>query len=138
MRHMVRQRGLAHLIQVESAGTAAYHEGDGPDTRSVSAAKARGIEVSGRARQFRAADFERFDYVLALDERNLADLEHIKPTRTRARLSLLLAFDPLSEPGASVPDPYYGGRAGFEHVLDLCERACEGLIDRILADRQPA
>jgi protein-tyrosine phosphatase len=136
MRHLLKQRGLTHLAEVESAGTAAYHEGEPPDRRSIRFAKARGIVVDGQARQFHRADFARFDYVLALDERNLLDLEHLRPPGTRGHLSLLLAFDPESPAGAGVPDPYYGGNVGFEHVLDLCQRACHGLIEHLLERQQ--
>jgi protein-tyrosine phosphatase len=129
---LVEERKLSHLIAVESAGTAAYHEGEGPDRRSIQAAKARGIPVGGRARQFVARDFERFDYVLALDEQNLANLERLKPAASPCHLGLLLDFDAESSAGSSVPDPYYGGREGFDLVIDLCQRACHGLLTHIL------
>lgn len=132
MRNLVKQYDVSRLVEVDSAGTSAYHEGDTPDSRSISAARARGIVVGGRARQFRTADFDRFDYVLAMDERNLQDLEAMYPEGAKTRPVMLLSFDPLSPPGAGVPDPYYGGKGGFEHVLDLCERACAGLLEHIL------
>lgn len=138
MRHLARARGLLQALHIDSAGTAAYHTGEAPDRRSIKRAALRGIAVGGRARQFLREDFARFDYVLALDDRNLAHLADIKPADSRCELRLLLDFDPDSPSGASVPDPYYGGTAGFDHVLDLCERACHGLLDHIERTRARA
>jgi len=128
MRHLLRLEGLQALVEVDSAGTAAYHAGESPDRRSAAAARARGIEVGGKARQFRAKDWERFDYVLAMDRDNFDDLARGAPAARRERLHLLRSFDPASPENASVPDPYYGGPDGFEEVLDQCEAACRGLI----------
>jgi protein-tyrosine phosphatase len=135
MRHLAEQRGLLNELEIDSAGTAAYHTGEPPDRRSVKRARARGIAVGGHARQFVRRDFDRFDYVLALDDRNYEDLRAMRPDGSRCRLQLLLDYDPESPAGSSVPDPYYGGSTGFDHVLDLCERACNGLLDHI-ATRQ--
>ena len=131
MRHLVAERGLSDRIQVDSAGTAAYHAGEPPDRRSAAAAQARGIQLGGRARQFEAEDFERFEYVLALDEQNHRELLSLAGDR-QERLHLLRAFDPKSPPGAGVPDPYYGGVSGFDEVLDLCEAACAELLTHIV------
>jgi protein-tyrosine phosphatase len=132
MRHLAEQRGLLDTLEIDSAGTAAYHAGEPPDRRSIKHARARGIAVGGRARQFVPRDFGRFDYVLALDANNHADLRAMRPDGSRCQLQLLLDYDPESPAGSSVPDPYYGGGAGFDHVLDLCERACNGLLDHIV------
>jgi protein-tyrosine phosphatase len=87
--------------------------------------------VGGSARQFRAADWDRFDYVVAMDAQNHADLERRAPTQEHLkRLFLARSFDAASPPGAGVPDPYYG-QDGFDEVLDLCEAACAGLLDHI-------
>ncbi len=132
MRHLVHEAALDGQIEIDSAGTAAYHAGEAPDARASAAARERGIELSGRARQFKARDWERFDYVLAVDRSNLRDLDASAPSRgARAKLSLLRAFDPASPSGAGVPDPYYGGDAGFDEVLDLCEAACRGLLAHV-------
>jgi protein-tyrosine phosphatase len=131
MRHLVREAGLEHRIKVESAGTAGYHCGDAPDRRARAAAKRRGIEVSGAARQFQRSDWQRCDYVLAMDHSNHEDLAAIAPPEARAKLHLLRSFDPASPAGADVPDPYYGGDDGFDHVLDLCIAACKPLLERI-------
>ena len=115
-------------IEVDSAGTAGYHIGDPPDSRSQAAAHRRGYDMSPlRARVVEPADFERFDLVLAMDENNYAVLRQRAPTAYRERVKLFLDFAPdcgMSE----VPDPYYGGPSGFEHVLDLVEEASRGLV----------
>ena len=100
---------------VDSAGTGAWHIGSPPDERMVRAAAARGIDLSPlRARQAVAQDFHRFDHIFAMDRRNYADLDAIRPRDASARLHLFLESD-------DIPDPYYGGDDGFEHVLDLIE-----------------
>jgi protein-tyrosine phosphatase len=131
MRHLLAEQGLATAVEVDSAGTAAYHTGEKPDRRSAAAAQRRGVELVGRARQFLTQDWQRFDYVVAMDQANFDDLAEQAPRELRDRLSLLLQFDRDSKPGASVPDPYYGGEQGFDHVVDLCFAGCRGLIEHI-------
>lgn len=137
MRSLLIGARLEDRVHVESAGTAAYHAGELPDRRSRAAARARRIELSSRARQFTPADWERFDYVLAMDRANYEELANAAPnTVALAKLSLLLSFDPASPLGAEVPDPYHGGADGFEEVLDLCEAACAGLLEHIRRERR--
>lgn len=131
MRHLVRDAGLEHVISVESAGTAGYHEGEPPDPRASAAAKRCGIVVEGKAQQFRRKDFARFDYVLAMDESNLEALRGIAPAGEEQKLTLLRAFDETAPPGAPVPDPYYGDDAGFDAVIAHCRAACAGLLAHI-------
>lgn len=131
MRKLVADAGLSDRIEVESAGTGDYHVGQRPDSRSAAAARARGIELPGCARQFEARDFERFDHVLAADRRNLEDLRELADGRDTRHVALLRSFDPAAPPGAEVPDPYHGGPRGFDTVLDLCEAACRGLLEHI-------
>lgn len=131
MRHLVKEQGLEAAIEVDSAGTGSYHVGEAPDARARAAGRRRGVEISGHARQVARADFARFDYVLAMDEENLRNLERLAPQKSSARLALLRSFDPSSPAGASVPDPYYGGDQGFEEVIEQCLRACRGLLDHI-------
>jgi len=128
MRHLLELEGLTAAVEVDSAGTAAYHSGEPPDRRATAAARARGVRVGGAARQFKASDWESFDYVLAMDRDNFDDLRRGAAPRHHDKLFLLRQFDPASPKHASVPDPYYGGDDGFEEVLDLCEAACRGLI----------
>lgn len=133
-RHLLGQAGLDERVVVDSAGTGAYHLGKPPDRRAVAAARRRGIEVAGAARRFERADAERFDWVLAMDQENLADLRPLVGLGGRARLQLLRDFDPAAPPGASVPDPYYGGDAGFDEVVEQCLAACAGLLVRVRAE----
>jgi len=115
-------------IEVDSAGTAGYHIGSPPDERSQEAARRRGYDMTAlRARVIEPADFERFDLILAMDEANYSVLRRRSPPAYRDRIRLFLDFAPDCGMG-EVPDPYYGGPAGFEHVLDLVEEASRGLI----------
>lgn len=129
MEHLVDRAGLADRVVVDSAGTGGWHVGDGPDRRAAAEASRRGIAMRHTARQFTRPDFARFDLVLAMDEDNVRDLLAIAPDgAAAAKVRMLRSFDPHSEPGAAVPDPYYGGPDGFAHVFDLVERACRGLL----------
>jgi protein-tyrosine phosphatase len=115
-------------IEVDSAGTAAYHVGEPPDPRTRQAASRRGYDLTAlRARIVEPLDFERFDLILAMDRENLRVLERRAPASVHERLRLFLEFAPEAGP-SEVPDPYYGGPNGFEEVLDLIEAATRGLI----------
>ena len=118
-------------LYVDSAGTANYHEGEPPDRRTIAAARRRGYELASlRARQVCAEDLAGFDYVLAMDRANLAELSRFTGESPRARVGLFLQFSP--EAGVDeVPDPYYGGTEDFERVLDLCEAGARGLLRRL-------
>ena len=134
MVRLVAEAGLGAAIEVDSAGTAAYHVGELPDERSRVAARRRGIELTHRARQFTAADLDRFDLVVAMDGDNLSRLHRLRQLaggRDHPPIALLRSFDPTAAPGAEVPDPWAGGDAGFEEVLDQCERACAGLLAHV-------
>lgn len=132
MRHLLKQAGLDTVVEVDSAGTAGYHAGEPPDARARAAGRRLDIEVGGRARQFKRADFERFDYVLAMDRSNFDDLSDLAGTdEARKRLHLLRSFDPSSLPGASVPDPYYGGDEDFDDVVQICLAACAPLLETL-------
>jgi protein-tyrosine phosphatase len=125
---MLTQQAPGLQVEVDSAGTADYHIGDAPDPRSQRAALLRGIDLSGlRARQVVPQDFERFDFVLAMDRGNLQELEAMRPNGSRARVQLFLEYAPQLEV-SEVPDPYYGDASGFEKVLDLSAAASRGLI----------
>jgi protein-tyrosine phosphatase len=125
-------------IEVESAGTASYHVGESSDPRARDAASKRGVVLDQRGQQFLGPDFERFDYVLAMDLENLENLRSLtRETRHLEKLRLLREFDRSAAPGAEVPDPYYGGDRGFEEVLDQCERACRGLLEELLDIHRP-
>lgn len=112
-RHEAAKRGVLESLTLESAGTAAYHVGNSPDQRSIVAARRRNIPMSGQARQFTAADFARFDYVVAMDAENVRNLQGIAPKDYQGVLALVRSFDPSAEPNASMPDPYFRRRGGL-------------------------
>jgi len=128
---LVEKHGLDAVIEVDSAGTHAYHIGEAPDRRSQATAIRRGYDLAAqRARRVQPSDFSRFDYVLAMDNENHANLMAVCPPEQVSRIKLFLDFAPqLAE--TEVPDPYYGGQHGFDHVLDLVEAAAEGLLNHI-------
>ena len=132
---LLRAEELLDAVVVDSAGTASYHSGSPADARSRSHALKRGYELPSLARQFVAADFDRFDFVLAMDAQNLRDLELLRREHggelAHLHLGIFRDFDATARGGSSVPDPYYGGTAGFEEVIDQCERAARGLIEHL-------
>ena len=125
---LVEDNSLSDIIAIDSAGTHAYHIGERPDARASAAALNRGIDLSSQqARRVSPDDFERFDYVLAMDNDNYGILVASCPSGFESRLRLFLDFAPDLE-AREVPDPYYGGGSGFERVLDLIEQASAGLL----------
>jgi protein-tyrosine phosphatase len=136
MRALVRDEGLDGAIELDSAGTGGWHAGEPPDERAVHAALQRDIVLDGAARQVTAADFERFDLVLAMDRENERDLVALAPDdEARAKVHLLREFDPeaVAVGDLDVPDPYFGGPRGFERVLDVVTAACRGLLAEVRA-----
>jgi protein-tyrosine phosphatase len=131
MAKLVAEAGLDGRITIDSAGTGAYHIGELADPRTRKAAARRGIDLVHRARQFTAADLECFDLVVAMDTQNLRHVRLLAGGRAAPRVVLLRSFDPIADGDAEVPDPWYGGEAGFEEVLDQCERACAGLLAHV-------
>jgi len=129
-RNLVREAGLAHCIRTDSCGTGHWHVGKAPDPRAQAAARRRGIDISDlRARQFRESDLDEFDFVLAMDRQNLADLYEVWQRRGGTEPELFLRYGSVDLD--EVPDPYYGGEQGFEQVLDLIQDASQGLLDHI-------
>lgn len=132
LRAICAREGLSWTI--DSCGTGSWHVGSLPDPRTREAAAARGYDLTHRARMLDPLDFQRFDYVLAMDRMNLANIEklaariHAGATPVRR---LFRTFDTLAEEPFEVPDPYAGGPDGFELVLDQCERAARGLVDAL-------
>ncbi|WP_068818032.1 low molecular weight protein-tyrosine-phosphatase [Phormidesmis priestleyi] len=129
MNHLIHQAGLENKIQCDSAGTSSYHIGSAPDLRMNVAAKLRGIELVGHARQFTKADFEEFDLILAMDRENHENICALdRSGQYRHKVRLMCDFctrHTLKE----VPDPYYGGDEGFNQVIDLLFDACDGLLN---------
>ncbi|HFD79443.1 MAG TPA: low molecular weight phosphotyrosine protein phosphatase [Gammaproteobacteria bacterium] len=129
--YLLEQEGLSDEVYVDSAGTHAYHVGKSPDERAMRSAAARGIDLGAqRARRIEIEDFERFDYVLAMDSSNLDDLMALCPEQHREKLALFLDFAE-ELPEREVPDPYYGGAQGFERVLDLIEEGSRSLLESV-------
>lgn len=130
--HKVTEAGLGHRIEVDSAGTAAYHVDKAPDRRAVAAAARRGFDLTPlRARKAIPEDFLEYDYILTMDRQNIADMKRITPAGYLGHFGLLMGF--AGEPDVEVPDPYYGEDHGFERVLDMVEKASDGLLKEIEA-----
>ncbi len=134
LRRKVHEAGLDDHIEVDSAGTAGYHVDSPPDRRAIAHGERRGLAMQHlRGRQVSRDDFDRFDFILAMDADNLADLKRIRPPGSHAKVALLMSYAPLA--GArEVPDPYYGGADGFEKVLDLVESAADGIVASVLSN----
>ncbi len=135
MQHLLEREGIEG-VEVDSAGTGSWHVGHPPDGRATAAAAARGIELAGEARRVTPADLRSFDLIVAMDSANRADLLALAGgEEERARVRLMREFDPESVAAGDldVPDPYLGDDHGFDDVLDLVARACEGLIDDVRA-----
>ena len=134
--HKVAVSGFEKRIEIDSAGTHAFHVGSSPDSRAQQAAAQRGIDLSSLVgRRVASADFEVFDYILAMDEENYQNLNAMCPDEENKRkISLFLDYAPHMHT-LEVPDPYYGGGSGFERVLDLVEAASDGLLAAIERDR---
>jgi len=134
MRALIAEAGLDGEIEVDSAGTGGWHVGDPPDPRAVAAARERGIELDGAARQVTPGDFFEFDLVIAMDRSNREDLLRMAPgPEAEAKVRLLREFGDGVED--DVPDPYYGGADGFAEVVEIVERNCRALLDEVAAGR---
>lgn len=137
-RRFVQDAGLAKDITVDSAGTHSYHVGEHPDERSLEAAQRRGYDMSNQvARRVYEQDFHNFDLLLAMDRGHLRHMTDMAPGDTYERVKMFLSYAPphlLGDAGLDVPDPYYGGEQGFEHVLDLVETGSKGLLEAIKRD----
>lgn len=127
-RHKAANAGLA--IKIDSAGTLGAHIGSPPDKRSRTVGEGRGYHFKKiKCRKVNSSDFEQFDYVIAMDKENVRNLKEICPEEYQHKISLMMSFCEADE--EEVPDPYYGGKRGFEYVLDLIEQASDGLIEHI-------
>lgn len=131
-RHLAKEAGLNGKYEADSAGTGDWHAGEAPDPRMRRAAARHGLPYTGKARQVRLSDFDRFDVILAMDTENRRDLRARtrKPEQAR-KIRLLRDFDPAAGRNASVPDPYYGGDDAFEETYRIVEAAVRGLIDAL-------
>ncbi|MEU1569782.1 low molecular weight protein-tyrosine-phosphatase [Streptomyces collinus] len=128
-RARVAEAGLDELVEVDSAGTGGWHEGDGADPRTVAVLEDNGYAGGHTARQFQPSWFSRLDLVIALDSGHLGALRRLAPTEQDARkVRLLRSYDPAAGDDLDVPDPYYGGTDGFEECLEMVEAASTGLL----------
>jgi protein-tyrosine phosphatase len=133
-RKFVEQAGLSDRVEIDSAGTHAYHVNEPPDKRAQAAAERRGFSISDiRARRVAPSDFEMFDYIIAMDRDNLALLTDQADAQHRNKIRLFLEHSTGQD--MDVPDPYYGGAAGFERVLDLIEQASRDLLETLQSQR---
>jgi protein-tyrosine phosphatase len=129
MQHLVEEAGVDHRVLVDSAGTAGYHVGDRPDPRAGAEAQRRGLTLDHLGQQFTAADFDRFDLVIAMDQANARVLHRRAPDdAAAAKVRMLREWDPEAGDDLEVPDPYYGGDDGFADVFDMVERSCRSLL----------
>ena len=131
---LAAEKGVMSQLEVDSAGTNGFHIGQSPDPRSIQYAAKRGIDLTPlRGRQIERADFDHFDYVIAMDNENVRQLTALCPASKQGKISLLLAYADRCN-YREVPDPYYGGAREFELVLDLIEAGCRGLFDQLVGD----
>lgn len=129
-RHLIKERELEDYFEIDSAGTSAYHIGESADQRSQRTANKHGISLDSQARRFKASDLEHFDLILAMDNQNLKNLERMASNEQMDKISQMRDFDP--QPGnGEVPDPYQGGREGFENVFQIVKRSCKNLLDEL-------
>lgn len=134
-RGLVRETGLEHAFEIDSAGTSDYHEGNPADPRTIEVARRRGVELTSRSRPVTKDDVDAFDYLIVMDDSNLRDVRRLAASvRPDARILRLREFDPEAAGELDVPDPYYGGEAGFVLVQEIVERACAGLLEHLRAE----
>jgi len=133
-REKVKALGLSGIISCDSCGTAAYHLGKSPDSRSVENAKENGLDYDSKARQLNANDFELFDYIIAMDKDNLNNIKLVD-SGSHAQLKLMRDFDAINR-SEDVPDPYFGGDQGFQNVFEILDRSTKALLETIIKDNK--
>ncbi len=131
MLDVVEKAGLSDTVKVDSAGTGGWHEGELPDSRMRAAAKSRGYALTSRARQVQSSDLNQFDLIVPMDQSNLENLRRMSGGKGSQHVKLLGAFLDAADP-PDVPDPYYGGQSGFDHVLDMLEEACPKILAMLM------
>ena len=128
LQHLVNEAGLSDQFEIESAGTIGFHVGSPPDQRMQQTMRARGIPVIGRSKQLSSQDLKYYDLILAMDEDNLAGARRLDPDQNyQSKIKLFCEYC-TEHTETEVPDPYYGGDRGFEHVMDLIEDGCRNLL----------
>lgn len=128
--HMLREKGLEKDFVVDSAGTSGHHQGEKADPRMIQHAAARGISLPSVSRQFLASDFDKFDWIIVMDDSNYKNCLRLASTEAHKEKLLKMAdFTPNYTDG-EIPDPYFGGAKGFETVLDMVEEGCANLLKK--------
>lgn len=136
MQNIVDKNELQDIVEVESAGTSGWHEGDLPDERMRAHGERRGFNFSSPARKFIKSDFDNFDYIIVMDDDNYNNVMSLATNNSQVnKIRKMTEFSVLYKHHDEIPDPYYGGATGFELVLDLLEDACEGLMHKIIEKR---
>ena len=134
-KQILKQNGFLNEFEIDSAGLIAYHQGELPDSRMRYFAGKRGYDLDHRSRPFTRLDFERFDMIIGMDDKNIDGLKaHAMTTEEEKQIFRMTDFCRNVE-ADHVPDPYYGGDQGFEHVIDILEDACRGLFDDIMSSK---
>ncbi len=131
MRHLLVEHKMDDLVLCDSAGTLDYHTGHAPDTRMTATLESRGITVTGQARQIQPNDLQTFDLILTMDDDNYRNVMKLATADQYGHKVKKFVEFCSSHPDSKVPDPYYGGQQGFEHVLDLLEDGCSNLLERL-------
>jgi len=127
-RQMVADAGRTTEFEIDSAGTIGYHQGSGPDARMSETLRRKGYTISGKARRIGEEDLENFDLIITMDEENLEHVRQLDPTGTlHGKIQPLVGFCKIHS-AERVPDPYYGGQRGFDHVIELLEDGCDGIL----------
>ncbi|MGD1942159.1 MAG: low molecular weight protein-tyrosine-phosphatase [Leptolyngbyaceae cyanobacterium] len=137
MQHLLQARELTSSISCDSAGTSSYHIGSPPDRRMAQAAQLQGSTLKGQARQLEAVDLASFDWILAMDDANYRDILRLDPQGHYQHKVRKICDFCRQHPDTEVPDPYYGGEAGFRYVIDLLMDACEGFLEFLLQESAP-
>lgn len=134
MLHLIKEAGLEKAFEIDSAGILSYHQGELADSRMRAHAARRGYNLVHRSRPVRSDDFDKFDLIIGMDDRNIADLQERAPSvEAEKKIHRMTEYN-TRIPADHVPDPYYGGDSGFEHVIDLLEDACSGLLTVLTQD----
>lgn len=135
MLRKIKEKGLEEKFEVDSAGTSGYHRGELPDSRMRHYASKRGYDLTHLSRPVTVEDFERFDIIVGMDDNNIYNLKDMAPTVEDEKKIVRMTDFCTNIRTCCVPDPYYGGSEGFEHVLDILEDACEGLINYVVKEK---
>ena len=135
LRRLAERAGMEQQLLIDSAGTYGGHAGDLPDPRMRATGQRRGYALTHRARRITESDFDRFDWIVVMDDMNYESVHRLAPSReAAAKIFRMTEFCRRHPDRTYVPDPYYEGHEGFELVLDLLEDACEGILDRLKRD----